>query len=83
MGLAESSKGFEQRGALDTEIAAHCCFGHATVQSGKHGFQFLAGNGRRSATDTATAPRGGQSSHDAFACQSTLILGQRAKYMEQ
>lgn len=30
-----------------------------------------------------TASSGGQPSHDAFACQSTLILGQRAAYMEQ
>src|ERR1017187_5048867 len=45
MGIAEPSKGFEPRRALDTEIAAHSSFGHAGVQSGKDGVQFLAGNG--------------------------------------
>jgi len=42
MRLADSSKSFEQRRALDAEIAAHRCFGHATVQSGKDGVELLA-----------------------------------------
>ena len=43
---ANSGKGFDQRGALDAKVAAHSRLGHAAIQRGDDGVQFLADDRR-------------------------------------
>jgi hypothetical protein len=42
--LTEESR-FNQGGALDAEIAAHCCLGHAAIKRGDDGVQLLTNDG--------------------------------------
>ena len=80
---ANSGKGFDQRGALDAKVAAHSRLGHAAIQRGDDGVQFLADDRRWPATESAPSLGGRQSGYYPFSGQGAFVLRKRTEHLKQ
>lgn len=79
----QARQGFDQGGALDAEIAAHRCLGHAAIECGDDSIQLLANDAGWSAPDQAAFGCGGKAGDDVLQDQGALVLCECTEHLEQ